>query len=240
MNESSVCCLLLTADRQRLTDRAVRCFLAQTVQAELVIYDTGKAPYELSGKQSRVVVMRNESSKPRKIGALRNEALDMVKADVIIHWDSDDWSDPERIACQLTNLEGYEAAGYHNLLFLDTRKMPAFAWDYDYKRWGPGVRDGHVVGSSLAYRRETWARQPFSETLNVGEDSEWCKRVAVNAVNGVGVPGADEPLLIAEVHGQNMSLGSSYYVFDKYDPAINPEWRRAPEWDTYCRERLYS
>ena len=250
VSSPSVCCLLLTADRQRFTDRAVQCFLDQTFTgAHLLIYDSGEKEYEfLRPVNQRVTIVRNPSARGHKIGALRNEAIDMVKAEIIVHWDSDDWSAPDRILSQGDDLTSHSATGYHNLLFLDTRfVVPSIgskdtrgmeAWEYDYHKFGGyNPQTPHVVGSSLCYWRETWKRTPFSESIT-HEDPEWCKRVAgLGAVNGVGTPGHDHPLLIAEVHGGNMS--SSYAVFDSHQAHINPEWRRAVEWDEYCRERLY-
>ena len=244
MSSPSVCCLLLTADRQWFTDRAVQCFLDQTFTgAHLLIYDSGEKEYEfLRPVNQRVTIVRNPFARGHKIGALRNEAIDMVKADIIVHWDSDDWSAPARVAYQHSTLqsENVGAHGFHNLLFLDSRVAqypdPMYkAWEYDYRKFG-GARPGHVVGSSLAYWRETWRRAPFSETVRY-EDPDWCKRVAVYATNGIGIMGVNHPLLIAEVHGGNYS--SAYAVFDSHQAHINPEWRRAPEWDGYCRERLY-
>jgi glycosyltransferase involved in cell wall biosynthesis len=243
MSAPSVCCLCLTADRQRLTDRAVQCFLDQTFTgAHLLIYDNGEKEYEfLRPSNQLVTIVRNPSARGHKIGALRNEAIGMVKADIIVHWDSDDWSAPERLEVQVATLHLKAAAGYHNLLFLDTRettKPHPRAWEHDYHKFGGfNPLRPHVAGSSLAYWRDTWKRTPFSESVTY-EDPDWCKRVAgLYAVNGVGVVGVDHPPLIAEVHGGNMS--SAYAVFDTHQPHINPEWRRAPEWDEYCRERLY-
>lgn len=258
MTNPSVCCVMLTADRQRFTDRAVACFLSQThLEAQLLIYDTGNEAYRLPvmGRpmsHKRIVTVYNLSRPNRKIGALRNEAIDMVKADVIVTWDSDDWSAPDRIARQLADLEGHEATGYHNLLFLDTRFAPkdlkrsfgSGAWDYDYKRFqGYKPETPHAVGTSLVYWRDTWVKTPFSVTTT-HEDPLFCKQVKVHAVNGIGLPGVDEPQLIAETHGGNIS-GSFYsstdpgHLFDRHKTHVNPEWRRAPEWDNYARERLY-
>jgi hypothetical protein len=234
MSGPTVCCLLLTADRQRFTDRAVLCFLEQTyLDAHLLIYDTGVVPYEQYMGHPSITVVYNPSSLGRKIGALRNEAIDMVNADIIMHWDSDDWSAPRRVRNQLGLLLDCDAVhGFHNLLFLDTRRQPErWAWEYDYMKLHGTRGRAHVVGSSLAYWRDTWKRTPFSESVTY-EDPDWCKRVDVCATNGV-----EHPLVIAEVHGGNMS--NSYAVFDKHNQSVNPEWRRAPEWDKYCSERLY-
>lgn len=244
---------MLTADRQRFTERAVRCFLSQTyADAHLLIYDTGERPYYHQLTRSgigRITVVYNPSARGHKIGALRNEGIDMVKADIIVHWDSDDWSAPERICYQHSTLQGENVAahGFHNLLFLDTRPYSAEmvgvdrlnrcnGWEYDYRKFAGSLGRSHVVGSSLAYWRSTWAKTPFSETVRY-EDPDWCKRVPVYATNGVGLDGVNNPLLIAEVHGGNYS--NSYAVFDNHNSSVNPEWRRAVEWDEYCRERLY-
>ena len=259
MTDPHVCCLLLTANRQRFTDRAVRCFLAQTYKhADLLIYDTGKVPYTLPswrlGTVSNIIVVRNESTKPRTIGALRNEAIEMAKADVIAHFDSDDFSEPGRVAYQvltLTQGASDDAVGFHNLLFLDTRGLgpgefhaTAMAWEYDCKRFLGFGKVTQVLGSSLLYWRESWKHRPFVENKVTGEDVEFCQTRAVHATNGVGGDGENHPLLIAEYHGGNTSSygkvdPSGLPVFDRWQQHINPEWRRATEWDQYLRERLY-
>ena len=236
MSTPSVCCLMLTADRQRLTDRAVRCFASQTYENSwLLIYDTGAAPYELPRMlpreiSSRIVVVHAQSTARRTVGTLRNEAIEMAgKAAVIAHWDSDDWSAPERLAIQVPALQmhaSFRAVGFHNMLFLDARAGLGRAWEYDHRR---GDR---AIGASLVYWRKTWERQPFNEAKMVGEDTEWHQIVPTRGLNGVA-----EPLLIAEVHGANTS--GVYSVFDNHQPATQPEWRRAPEFDVYCREKLY-
>jgi glycosyltransferase involved in cell wall biosynthesis len=234
----------LTADRQRFTDRAVACFLAQSYRdAHLLIYDTGAITYEHSGNFANIThVRRGQYSRGRKIGALRNEAIDMVEADIIVTWDSDDWSAPERLERQVSSLRDSMATGYHNLLFLDTREwrgappMNMDAWEYDYHRFGGRHETEIVVGSSLAFWRESWQQKPYVEN-QTHEDAQFCRDRKVRAVNGVGLPLIDTPMLIAEVHGSNTS--SSYAVFDQHKPHINPEWRRVPEWDVYARERLY-
>jgi glycosyltransferase involved in cell wall biosynthesis len=235
MSQPSIACICLTADRQKLTDRAVACFIRQTVAgAHLLIYDTGETPYSPSWMlQGRMTVVRNPSSRGRAIGALRNEAIDMVKADVIAHWDSDDWSAPKRLEVESAALEGnaHSVVTIQNMLFFDTRNThDGLAFEYDAAKMG--LRK--VIGTSMLYPRELWKARPFKEHFNTGEDNDFASRFNVKHVQGV----TPEPLMIAEVHGGNTS-GVYSLAFDDYLPWSRPEWRRAPEWDQYCREKLH-
>ena len=243
MSEPSVCCICLTADRQAFTDRAVRCFSTQTYpNADLLIYDTGVVPYELGCVQRcpNVTIAHCPGSRGHAIGALRNQAIELVSnADIIAHWDSDDWSDSVRIAAQVKDLDGANVwvTGFQNALFLDTRVAVTKAWEYDCNKSGLGK----VIGASLCYRREAWEACHFNDAKHTGEDAEWARQFKVLPTDGYRIVSSQSiapgPMLIAEVHGANTS--GVYSVFDNHQPAFQPEWRLAPEWDAYCRERLY-
>ena len=234
MSQPLVCCICLTADRQNLTERAIRCFLAQTYpKCWLLVYDSGATQFELppwaTEDRSRVVLARAGSMRGASIGELRNAALALTPAaDIIAHWDSDDWSAPERIATQVQFLDyRYWVTGFQNALFSDTLRGGQ-AWEYDATRSGIGK----VIGATLLYRREAWQQHPFDPTRHTGEDTEWVKHFQVLPTQGV-VP---SPLFVADVHGKNTS--KVYTVFENHQPAFQPEWRRVPEWDAFCRERI--
>jgi len=237
MSGARVCAMMLIADRQAYGERALKCFFQQTYQhKQLFMLDNGSTPFELPDwllnerdfKLFRYVYKRRAPGEA--VGLLRNLACYMIgsSADIIVHWDSDDWSAPERMACQVEDLiiSGAECTGYHNLLFWDRRN--AQAWEYDYRR------TTRALGTSLMYRYATWERAHFHPSRESGEETEWfeSKRVACTAVNGV----APWPLLIAEVHGSNTS--NAYKVFQNHQPAHQPEWRRAPEFDAKVAELL--
>lgn len=234
----SICCICLTADRQAFTTRAVNCFEGQTYKSSwLLIYDTGKEPFQIGeGLHPRVAVVYDPTARGRSIGHLRNKAIDLAgTADLIAHWDSDDWSAPERLERQAAAIGGNDITGCHNLLFADTRNGTVHAWEYDYYRYG--VRQ--AVGTSLMYTRLAWEQREF-EDVHPGEDARFQRAGgrSLTLMNGVRPDATTGPLLIAEVHGGNTS-GVGPSGLDRYMAAHNPEWRPAPEYDQICLNALY-
>ncbi|MFP4228402.1 MAG: glycosyltransferase family A protein [Salinivenus sp.] len=109
--EPTVSCLLVTADRPRLIQRALRSYQRQTYDAlELVVLDNGEEPvkdiveaFDLPGT---VRYRYRERTPDLWIGGLRNEALDMATGEFVVpQWDDDDWSHPERIERQAAVLQ---------------------------------------------------------------------------------------------------------------------------------------
>jgi glycosyltransferase involved in cell wall biosynthesis len=207
------------------------------------------------------------------IGTLRNYANQYASkdlSDIIAHWDSDDWSHPNRLAEQVElltspeivserqpgKLQYPEAVSYNEMLFwytsppdvkaryegmISTFPKEAFPLPEHLR-----LRDREAwlyrspnplcpIGTSLCYWRSTWERHPFAER-SMGEDLEWWSRVrGVMASSFVMRPDKRtaipthpaEPRMIAAIHGGNT-----------VPKPINPdsrEWKRVPEWDSYCR-----
>jgi cellulose synthase/poly-beta-1,6-N-acetylglucosamine synthase-like glycosyltransferase len=208
----------------------LKSFRAQTYpNKRLLIYDNGVDAFGwtvLNGNE--LVVRAAQTGTKRNVGELRNGANDIVKADIIAHWDSDDWSHPYRLVEQVALLYNsnprdnpiageVEAVSYYDMLFWDsTPGQFCGAWLYR----SPNVLC--PIGTSLMYRRKTWERQPFANR-HVGEDLEWWSRV-----RGVMMSSLQprEPRMIAAIHGANTVPNP-----------INPdsrEWSRVPEWDKTC------
>jgi hypothetical protein len=165
MRQPTVSAICLTADRQAYTDRAVQCFLSQTYDnSRLLIYDTGKKPYRHENiGSSRLVFIHDGAEMAGTIGKLRNAAHAVTDSEVLIHWDSDDWSAPHRIEEQVRLLQASNAdiVGYNDLLFWDSLKSEAWMWRHaDHKS---------PVGTSLCYWRKYWETHPFTGT-SAGED----------------------------------------------------------------------
>jgi len=134
MSAPIVACVMLANGRPEMVARAERCFEAQTYEKSYMIR------YDNHGQKS--------------IGALRNEAnagSAIINPDIICHWDSDDWSHPNRIAEQVALLQasGAECVGYHQMLFWAEHSTypvsTAEAWLYR------ASIPNYTIGTSICY-----------------------------------------------------------------------------------------
>jgi glycosyltransferase involved in cell wall biosynthesis len=246
MNEPTVCAVMLTNNRRQMAFRAMRSFLSQTYQNKriLVAYDPSKQI--LLDIQGLLCGTRIEFAGTAQvsgtIGAMRNQAADIaVKwgADIICHWDDDDWSHPNRIAEQVTLLQatGVDCVGYRDMLFWDTRQRDKeWFWDTPEgygKAWVYNNRfdQSYCVGTSMCYWREAWERNQFDDVSH-GEDSRWLRKVRSIGVESGTIderfPVVNQPRMMASIHGGNTA---------PYNPPGDPNmWSRWPQWDEHCRE----
>lgn len=255
-HEPLVCAIMLTKDRPEMAARAVRAFRAQTydpVRRVLMILDTGaERSFVLSGSDSE-----NEahdwrpSARHMTVGGLRNlSATWAPESSILIHWDDDDYSHPNRIAEQVAHLQssGADAVGYNELLFwrtrvmIDDRAMPdayGEAWLYKTASIFP------PPGTSLCYWRKTWERKPFPDLPKgkggTGEDHAWCKGLKVATTSSVIMDTLSakdfltQPRMIASIHGGNTM---PYDLEAQLERGAGTNWKRVPQLDEYCRERM--
>ena len=211
-------CMLLAAGRQQMVERAIRCFQSQTYQNRvLAVVDNGQEPLQKIPGATHWT--RTAPGKP--IGELRNLAAALslpLEAEIIAHWDSDDWSAPERLTEQIALLQesGAPAAGYHEMLFWDSTKSEAWLHTNPVPNY--------VLGTSLVYWRTTWEKHPFPEVRD-GEETRWLLKV--KAARTTAFCSKVGQRMIAQIHGSNTCA--------RIVPGAR-EWKRAPEWDSYCRE----
>jgi hypothetical protein len=196
------------------------------------------------------------------IGELRNMANGIrhfEEPDIFVHFDDDDWSHPNRIAEQVALLQssGADVVGYRECLFWRERQpienldakfgierrtnfaIPGEAWLYS----NPDPR--YCLGTSLCYWRKTWERKPF-EATSQGEDVRFCtglKCVGVPTGPMLGKltglsnvkPSKDAaPRMIARIHSGNTSTVYRAELMAAIERQ-GGEWKRSPEWDSYCR-----
>ncbi len=264
MTEPLVCAICLVNGRPEMTRRAVESFRAQSYERKrLYVYDTGVTPCTDSlpdGFPDFNIVYHRGLNRGETIGALRNTAnwwgirpssTSDPDADIICHWDSDDVSHPQRISEQVALLQssGADAVGYREAAFYDQR-VGQFCGAWIYRSHDTA----YAIGASLAFHRKTWERVKFPN-VNIAEDRQFCARVnclGVSAikewythgpVSRVGADSAEtvapagigqdgpicEPRIICGIHGTNTA------DYSKFSTQV---WRRAPELDAFCRERM--
>ena len=258
MSETRVLAICLTRDREAMTLQAVEAWKRQIYQNRgLLIWDTSEAESawlkgaaQSAGEAGGIsyVWERQFGAPPRTIGEERNAAARWSTSDIICHFDSDDWSHPNRIAEQVALLQssGADAVGYRQMLFWrEPRRMalseiPGSALNdgatemcTNGEAW---LYTGAICGTSLMYWRRTWERNPFPPVPS-GEDLEFLLRAGkVKGVSAMCRPLIDgrwaeseNPRMIARIHGQA-------------NPAYRPEamretahhWTRVPEFDNHC------
>jgi hypothetical protein len=201
------CVMLCSRDpaRDEFRKRAIACFSTQT-------YDWTKRRLFPSALQCPT------------IGEMRNAANKQCdEADIIIHWDDDDWSCSTRVAEQveLLQLTGADVVGYNEMFFglTSAGSNAVEAWLYSQKN------RRYALGTSLCYWRRVWERKHFEHTSS-GEDQRF-----ISGLNIIGVSalrwGYDR--MVARIHGGN--------TCSKIEPGCS-EWTRAPQHDQKLKDLL--
>lgn len=266
MTEPLVCAILLTKDRPEMAKRAVECFRSQTYQNKhLLVVDNVSEPDRPGG------VVEYYAAPPERyktIGELRNFANSHAAgADILIHWDDDDWSHHNRISEQVALLQasGKQAVGYRDMLFW--RYERAVPWDTvscgcgnRYPRSGAPCPQCHqypngeawlysstdpryCLGTSLCYWREVWEKRPF-KAISRGEDFEFQKELDRVGVTSIGQEiHRSQQFIVDAPHQPRMIAsihGGNHVVYEPEKSAPPPagNWKRVPEWDDYCRKTM--
>jgi hypothetical protein len=201
MKNPSVACVMLVNGRPEMTARARKAYQSQTY--------TNKTLVEF------------KSGSGRTIGELRNTANAFAAgSDIIIHWDSDDWSYPKRIEEQVYLLQttGAACVGYRSMLFWD--EVHRQAWEYQFI----GAQS-YALGTSMCYWRDAWLGNKFPDQSEGCDDLYYSGRVKIYAEDAITGP----PRMIASIHGGN--------TCSRIDRNAK-EWKRSPEWDSYCKEKM--
>ncbi len=192
-----VSCLMVTRNRAKLAQRAVRCLAQQTWEnKELVIIDDGSEDYEpvLTPWRERVPIHyhRIEERPGVLVGGLRNISLDHANGEFCIQWDDDEWYHPERIEAQMRFLQEHRLDAVvlrWTLMHLDRPKYVEHVYRAGMRRGTPGT----------ILHRQVNIRYPNGEK---GEDSVFRERLDENLRLGVMNAGSSH-LFIRCFHGAN-------------------------------------
>jgi glycosyltransferase involved in cell wall biosynthesis len=272
-----VVAVMLVNGRPQMVRRAVLSFQTQTYENKrLLIYDTSddtltdlQDDVGVSMDDELVTLVEssavNHHGVRKGVGYLRNRAnASAVEcgADIIAHWDSDDWSHPRRLEEQVLLLDymqdaGVSCVGYREVLFWDTRHTAQQPFEYDHgEAWVYSNADPrYVVDATRCYHIDAWRQCPYEDRPHA--DQRWYLDNSRICAGVAGVPappldgvcyragGAcpvkgdpittrpDEARAICEIHGSNTE------AYRRQDMLQAPrQWRRAPELDAYCREKM--
>lgn len=274
MSNLSTCCIMLANGRPEMVKRAVRSFRAQSYQRKaLLIFDSGQ-DFELTFNSNEISIGVKswcEANGYKTVGQLRNVAnactgpsaplLYTLNADVLLHWDSDDWSHPRRIEEQVALLEQTkaDAVGYNDMLFWESVQLTEDnvygsgsnapcdvierAWLYRHRN------PNYCLGTSLCYWRKTWEQVPFLSLPvapgGTGEEFNWLKKVnavaATSMVEEMASGGYADEYRGKRTAGPEPRMiasihGSNTQYYGDDMLTTYAEWSRAPEWDAHCRK----
>jgi glycosyltransferase involved in cell wall biosynthesis len=206
--------------------KAIACFKAQTYPyLELIILDDAREP-SFSGQArlnlpSKTLYAQHTS---RDIAEKRNVCARMAGGKLICHWDSDDWSAPDRVADQVERLEsgGKAVTGYHSMLFVDEQRHEAYWYSNDVN---------YAIGTSLLYTKNWWRLHPFmapKDHPKWGEDNAFKEQARLE--NELTTAEA-RALLVARIHPDNTCPKSINVDSCSYRPVA---WSTIPE-DALCK-----
>ncbi len=197
MSQPLISCLMVTRERARFAARALQCLAAQTWRPiELIVVDDGREDYApVLARHERDFPIRYLKERPipgRRLGGLRNLALDAARGALCAQWDDDEWYHPDRLALQAEAAlrDGHVASVLKwTLMHVDTPAMAALPYRADA---------GHGTPGTIVHRR-TRARYP---NLARGEDDVFLAEVA--RAGEVAMLGEDHShLFIRCFHGGN-------------------------------------
>lgn len=202
--EPFVSAIMPVRGRQEWALQAVECFLGQTYQQKelLILEDFEEDPtFPLLWNPPAGVTLLTSPGR-WTIGKKRNYLADKAAGDLIMHFDSDDWSAPERMADQAARMQDTTIAltGYRTVSFWDGIRGYLWRGQPDY-----------VIGSSMCYRRDWWRQNQFPESglavdgasgIEIGSDNIVIRAAASQCVLDP-VPGRG--ILVMRVHPNNSS-----------------------------------
>ncbi len=239
-----VSCLMVTANRRRLAQRAVNCFIHQRYSnKELVVIDDGTEDYTplFEGIDADdITYVKVPDHQNMVLGELRNIALDHAAGEYLVQWDDDDWYHPDRISIQ----SGYLTAGYDacclsaSLMHLDN---PDF-FSLPYIGYLP---DG--IPGSIMHKRSDEVRYP---EYRRAEDTVYLRKWMKHRY--IKLPEHHAGLFIRCFHGTNTweeehftrrirnSPGSwiqyLYYKYVRGDLSGHPRFRLSPVTDSAFKQ----
>jgi glycosyltransferase involved in cell wall biosynthesis len=200
-----------TRGRNALAATALDSFMSQRyANRHLLILDDAQDPSFRDNVDVLSHVSYLRHAHPLNIPQKRNLLCQYASGDIIVHFDSDDWSHPDRIDDQVERLQQSKRSvtGYSSMVFKDEATRDFFIY----------VGNAHyALGTSLCYRRAWWNAHRFAEMQTTGEDNHFIF-LAVN--EGEFVSSEAGAHMLARLHTENTNP-RNMRVFNNIDP---PAW----------------
>jgi len=179
------CVTPITKDREKYLGWLYRSFLNQTYDnTELLIGSEDKIEF-LPHPRIRFI----ETPGSISLGAKRNVINTSANGDFIAHFDSDEYSAPDRISKTLSQPPG-KLYGFKNIILWDVESHVAFEYIGKMCKW--------ISGSSMIYERKHWCYNQFQE-VSIQEDTKFFLQTSESDVS----QGVNEYTIISAVHESN-------------------------------------
>lgn len=164
----SVSCIMPCGYGDKYVAVAIECFMRQNYAAplELVVVDDNDPGHTIehvlptadTEGQDAISYLQCERT---SVGSLRNIGSQVARGEVLISWDEDDWSHPDRVASQVERLRtsGKAVTGWHSILFYDTSTNFCYKYHFANHPHPP-----YACGTSHCYTKAWWTNHPYPET----------------------------------------------------------------------------
>lgn len=180
-----ITCMLVTAKgRFELARQSIRCFIDQTyTNKELLIVNEGPEPYQrqiqtfvdsLGRNDIRCCWLRGEGE--YTLGGLRNIAVGLSRGEIVVQWDDDDFSMPQRLSAQYAFMKKQEG----RVCWLSDQlhyywPTQQLYWDNWAKYHSSGHKEHSLIpGTLMAYKATLQTRYPsVGENCRAGEDTDF-------------------------------------------------------------------
>lgn len=180
-----VSAILCTHNNRRFLPTVIASYLSQDwMDKELVVIDDGSERVDDLFENIPNCAYLRLPVAANNLSVKRNIATRFANGEILVHFDSDDWSAPERISHQVEHLlsSGGQICGYHTAYFWDEIENRALYYH---------GQKGYSWGPCLCYYRQYALDNPWCEDVAWGEDGPFIKpaqdRGEMVTVDGTGM-----------------------------------------------------
>lgn len=171
-------CIMPTFNRRNFVAKAIEYFQRQDYERkQLIIVDDGTdCIRDLVPEDANLIYIRLNRKTP--LGEKRNIAIESAAAEIILHWDDDDWYANDRIGYQTRALveQGANICGLGSGLYYDVAVGKFWRCQEELHNT---LFYGAVIGGSLCYTKSLWQKAgKFYPRYTLAEDSYFMRRLA--------------------------------------------------------------